>query len=129
MAEWQNLSSSDFSFRGTYLPDKPPSSVKLLQGLLLCCAFSVEGEAGARAGARKSRRNPGATKCPYHHHSLPAKGLPPVICYWTSAAERKTERKTEYGPHNGGQMAALHAPALAAPPSLLLGDDAGITDY
>ncbi|CAK9222923.1 unnamed protein product [Sphagnum troendelagicum] len=39
------------------------------------------------------------------------------------------ERKTEYGPHDGRHMAALHAPALAAPPSSLLGDDAGITDY
>jgi hypothetical protein len=52
------------------------------------------------------------------------------MCYWTSAAEKEKERKTEYGPHNGRQMvAALHAPALAAPPLLLLGDDAGITDY
>jgi hypothetical protein len=44
--------------------------------------------------------------------------------------QRETETETEYGPHNGRQMAALHAPALAAPPSLLLGDDdVGITDY
>jgi hypothetical protein len=52
MAEWQNLSSSDFSFTGTYLPDKPPSSVQVLQGLLLCCAFGVEGEEGGRARGR-----------------------------------------------------------------------------
>lgn len=65
----------------------------MLQGLRLCCAFSVEGEAGARAGARKSRRNPGATKCHYHH-SLAARDCH-QSCVTGPVQRREREREKD----------------------------------
>jgi hypothetical protein len=125
MAEWQNLSSSDFRFTGTYLPDKPPSSVKCCR-VCFCAAHSVwkARRARGRAGATPAQRN-AIIITPLQQGSATSH-----VLLDQCSGERERERKTEYGPQNGRQLEALHAPALAAPPSLLLGDDdVGITDY
>ncbi len=90
----------------------------------------MEGEAGGRArgraGATPAQRN-AIIVTPLQQGTATSHVL---LDQCSGERQRETETETEYGPHNGRQMAALHAPALAAPPSLLLGDDdVGITDY